>query len=816
MPKTRIVKFADRDELDSKLKECMEYNRKHSSKKISFSQFLARTTLKDRLKGKTDNDLVIADLSDLQVQVRDLKGLDFGEVILNGTTFSGCDLSNARIASNAGMENLKFENQCSLAQASIEGDVGGVIIGGGTNISELDLTKASGFAKCRIDEKSVKGTGIKIPFANIDAFAQYLANIPKDPDLSNYQTTEEASQKAEKEFISLADFAAKGRDAGIRGAEAALDAGMQAGEVAAQGLVAGAQAVGEAVYSPNIPTSPGAAWNMVIGGASWGLGALASGAVAVGKKVFRGDTPTNPLSPSTKPFLETAPMQEEAPEQIFTCSVEGVDLAATEPLTLKDLKAWQQQKSSQTLESYAKSKGRSPVIRNVNIENINFEDKIFGDVTFAACSFKDCNFKKCNLEKTSLLDCGLENTNFREIIANGMECKRSSFNGCKIEKSNLDRADFTETKFEKTKIINTRLQNANLHRTYYKDTEIEKSYLDNAKMDYAIGQNLTLKEVAANHIDLTSSKLLATTMDKVDLTGATAHKLAMPKSTITHSKLNEMDADAMNLQQSTIANVEIKDSNLAFADLSGSDISSLLVKGSNLTKARLANIQGIKQSSFETITAPGIDLQGSTIATDTKFLECSMQHAEMQGAIVKGKVSKSDLTGGNLENTQIENAIIEDSHLKEVNLKGAKIHGGSLERSNLSGADLEKTEIGIEGKLTSVKDMVVDQTTKMLDTKLASGSDRVTHIDLDRKKSQKSLDDIKAESSKEQDINNASLPRKWLRAAINTTAGILKLGGDGAESVGSSITKRRSSKMGAVLGGIVGVAAGAALVAATA
>lgn len=811
--KTRIVKFADRDELNSKLKDCMEYNAKHRGKPLSFSQFLARTTLKERLLGKTDDDLVIADLSDLQVQVRDLKNLDFGEVILNGTTFSGADLSGATISSHAGMEGLKFENDCSLRDASIEGDLGGVVIGGGTDITELDLTKASGIAKCKIDAESVKGTGIKIPFANIDAFDEYLDSSPKEPDLTEFKTSTEDSKEVGHEFVSLADLAAKGRDEGVRQAERALNVGIQVGEAALDTAGAAVKKVGEAVYSPNVPTSPKAAWNLVKETGSWGLGILAQGASAIGKKVL-GDESAETDSKDDK---KKDTITEKAPaKQIFTCSDPKIDLAAENPLTLEDLKDWNEKKSSQTLEAYAKSIGKSPLLRGIEIENIDFKGKSFGEVTFAAVSFIDSNIENSTLEKVSILDSKFLNTNFREVSADGIRIARGSFSCSRIEKSNFDRADFTETKFEETAIYNIRLQNSNLHRTYFRDTEIEKSYLDNAKMDYAIGESLKLKEVAANHIDMTSSKFLESTMDKVDLTGATAHNLAMPKSTIKDCKLNEMEANAINLQESQIANVEIDGSNLAFSDFSGSDISNLKAANSNLTKVRIANSTSIEKTSFENVTAPGIDMQGSTIEETSSILHSSMQNAKMAGITIKGKISKSDLNDANIEKANIDNAILEDSHFKGANLKSAKIHGGSLERSNFSGADFEKTELGAESKLTSVKDMVLDQTTKMTDTKFASGSDNVTHIDLDGKKTKKSLDLVKAESAKEQDINNASLPRKWFRAAINTTADLLKLTGDGAESVGSSITKRRKSRTGAISGAIVGIAVGAALVGAIA
>jgi uncharacterized protein YjbI with pentapeptide repeats len=189
-------------------------------------------------------------------------------------------------------------------------------------------------------------------------------------------------------------------------------------------------------------------------------------------------------------------------------------------------------------------------------------------------------------------------------------------------------------------------------------------------MDYVIGEKLRIEDVQANHIDLSSSILSETTMTKVNLTGSTAHELSMPNSTITSCKLNEMEANAINMQQTNLKDSEIIDSNLAFLDFSGdeSKIIGCKIANTNLTKFQAASAT-ISQSNFDNVKATGVNLSNAKIIQGTQISNCDLDNAKMDNVSIKNAgISKTDLTGSHLQNSEIIDSNIVNCKLQAMGL----------------------------------------------------------------------------------------------------------------------------------------------------
>ncbi|MGV2432962.1 MAG UNVERIFIED_CONTAM: pentapeptide repeat-containing protein [Rickettsiaceae bacterium] len=180
MPQIRIVKFEKAEEAEKQLSACMVFN-KTAKPKLSFSEFLAKAELKNKFIGKkSDKDIIVADFSGLQingVNTNSLEGLDFGNSIFTGTEFTNCNLKNAKLTTNVSMEGCRFLNNCDLSNASIKGDLTGVSIGGGTKISNLDLTDSISVKNLYIDNTCI-GDQVKINFSSTEALQNYSPNKP--------------------------------------------------------------------------------------------------------------------------------------------------------------------------------------------------------------------------------------------------------------------------------------------------------------------------------------------------------------------------------------------------------------------------------------------------------------------------------------------------------------------------------------------------------------------------------------------------------------------------------------------------------------
>lgn len=836
MPNIRIVRFNSQDELADKLDKWIDHNKKQDQdNKITFSKFLARTTLIQRLGGMSKNDTIIADLSNQKIIGQDFTGLDFGEVIMNGTIFDRCDFIGARIGSKAGMENLKFTNQCNLKSATIEGDIGGVIIQNVRNIHNLDLTKASGLAKCRISNTKFEGSGVKVPFSSMAALEQYRKSVPVEIALKKYGIPE--IQPIDKnDTYSLTDVFSAGAATVAAAPGVVADAALNAAAVGLQTARDAAQTVVEAASAPVYSKKEGGMgfftrtvlrlWN-------------ASPRILTSAPQENSTLEENVAAPppqsvdSVEPAFVPEPHTIESPKQIYHCTLEGIDLEKAH-LDIDDLRTWNSLKGAETLEQYAKSIGKEPIVKG-KFAHLTFKGKDFGEVTFAECDFQQCRFsEKSNMKKVTILDSKMENTTFNNVDADGMVCKRNQLSSCNIVNSNMARADFTESQFKSTNIENTSLQNSSFHRADFRETTMKVAYLDNAQLDHVTGVGLTLEEITCNNVDFSSSTLVRAKMSKVDLTEAVAHDLRMPEAEISDCSFKKMQANSMQLQQSEIQNTTFEGSHLFGSDFSGAiDISNVTFDNANLERTRFQNSR-IKECTINEAKAMGIDFSGSVIK-DLTITNCDMPHALMgayidelgashkAAKIENSNINNVDFTGAIFAGAEFFNSKVENSRLEEANLVSTKILGGSLEGSNFKKANMTEVTIGQKADAkdhqemsTKVKDVQMDVTTNLVNAKIADLQAEVSYTDKDRRTKKVSLSSIKEKSEKVDKTAATNPILRWGSIAVNEIGSVIKYLGKGMSNVGRTITRKHTSRTGAILGAAAGLIVGTAMIAATA
>jgi|GEM_PF-5682200 len=851
---TRVVRFTNDDELTKKLREFTEYNQGQGKQALSFSEYLTRTTRMDRIfKGYSDDDQIIVDLSDRVITGENLQGVDFGEVILNNTTFSRCQLQNAKITSKVSMEGLKFQNGTNLQNAKISGDIGGISFRGETLITGLDLTDASGFSRCTIDPKKVKGTGIKIPFSSPKSFVNYLHYSNPDPDLSEFRSNPaEVSQEVEGQnpgYITLGELIRQSIDAAIDAGQRAMGVGIEGGRMAARGAYHGAQRVADAVEQAGdmqIPTDAQGVRQAVGNGMQsiWSAGMQGLARLGQGVQALTSRLASNMPSNSQNPDMHQPQAEGVQPaiedSKIFVCQNPTIDLEEQNTLTIEDLRAWNKQKGKETLAEYAEELGKAPILKKLTISDIDFIDKDFGAVAFVGCALNNVKIEKSDLEKASFMDTHFAQVKMHEVQGNNLKLARSSFESCDIQKSNFDGADFTEAKFIDTEISNTRMQDVKLHRAYVNNLTIKESYLDNAVMDHIYGEGLSLTEVAAQNVDLSNAKIKEAKLTKVDLSNSTAYNAALPKAALTSVNFQGLEAASLELQKATIIESSFKNSNLEHSDFTGATLNDSSIVNSKMTKA---NLRGLTANllQLEQIRGEGIDFQkaefdfretgkdGDKIDSEMESLsqsavtkrsimrDCDFSLSQMEGVKLKGSaIQNCTLYGAGINNAEFTNASITNTDLTAASLEGAQFQGGSLERSSLNGADLKNAHIGTAEKITNVLDLQVDQNTLLTGTSFGKDDAEVTYEDRFGKKTKVTLDEARQKSDKEQNINNASMLTRTFRATLGYASALLQTGGSATELVGSAINAKRKSRAGLVIGTLVGIGVGAAIIAATA
>ncbi len=836
MPTTRVVQFTDSADLEQKLRECIEYNKDHANAKLSFSEFLARTSLKDRLLGqKSDKDSVIADFSGLAINGLDLAGLDFGNSIFTNTTFTECNLYNTKLSSDVSMAGLRFLNGCNLSKATISGDLTGVYIGDRTIITELDLTNAIGIAGLNID-KNCKGAGIKIDFASTKSLQESIIPSPQVKEnmvayiaprkgVAQPQQIQNPEQLAE--FTSIAGLASQG----VRGAGEVLKVGGYflydfASSIAQVGTSA-AQDIDHAVQKPIVPMNAVAARQVAQNVVN---GVRAAGPPAAPQIVPAADAPPQAITGQAAP--------------LFTYSIKGQNLAAAKSLTETEIKEWVYHNKNQkllSLEEFARSRGKDyipPILHRLDLKDIDFNNLDFSGAIIADCTLTKCNFNdKSNLSEVTITGSKMNVCNFREVVAQGIDCSKSIFVGCEFFNSDLTGAKFVEATLTNTTLDHSKMEYANLQRSVINSLAITNSHLDHAKLSNVTGDELTIKQSTATHLDLVSAELSNLTINVSDLSHSIAHNAKLPGAKIKNATLNNLAATGIIMRGAEIADTHIEaKSDLSHGDFAGSRFVRTYIKNATMVKASFENAD-IKSCELTSCKAAGATLTGAVIYGDSKIDNVDLSNSRCRGfQIANSTILHSNLSGANLTpitegpkegvKTIIENVRISDTNLSDAKLNGATIAGGILRNTQLRGTDLSNATLGTKGQPTSIDSSVVmDQTTELKEIKLDDPKSKPTMLDLDGnkmsimvdgKKSSPTLEDIKKECERVDKINNAWAPTKWVRALGNRALEAFKEFGSGAESVANSITERKTSRLGMILGVTAGVVLGTAIIAATA
>lgn len=829
--KINVKTFKNEQEANKVLKEWVGHCKKEEP--VALSAYLASYGLMDRLKGKTRYDLVAADLSGMKIAHQNFRGLDFGEVFLENTTFHNCDMVASKLSSKAKMKGLSFE-AVTLNDAKIIGDVSGVSIQGlennNSDITNLDLSEAYGITNLKIAPNGIKGKNIRVPFVSQKAFYKHDDKKKKNFEkAAEYDISERGAR--DPNFISLVDM---GKNVG----QGLADVTKQTAELAGRAAVGAANLAGNAVHTakeaaiqPNIPTSRAGWWQ-------------------VGKNAW--DGVTNLFSRESQEEVSSAEhpqntnSQENPPQISDKFQYALAEDIKDNNLSLDDVKSWIQSKDkTKSLEDFAKQNDKRPIIHGTSLDNIEFNNRKFGDVKCYEAEFNNCSFNQCDLQNTSIIDSKMNNCRLYEIKANGVKLDRSILDNCTIDKSNMEHASFLESTIAKSNIQNTRLQNTNLQHADLDNVSMEVVDLNNALMNDLNAKSLIMKRVSAQNVDLSNAMLIEPKMNLVDLSNSIANKAAMPGAKISDSTWNKLQAQGLEIPRSTISGTNISNSDLSFADISNSALSEVKIDNSNLTKVNASGLdneaQGWTNTKIYNSQAEGINFTDAKFVGQTQIVKSDLSCSNMQNTKIvpqalnkdikvqapKSRLDKSvhrempliqesNFYGANLNQARMDGVKIDNSSLVGSNLTDAVISGGILDKINLSGANMERSTIGKNGnhtEFTSIDGLTLSSDTKIdASTKFQAPNQEINYVKNSGKTKTMLYSEAEERAKQSQDINQTGYIRsagrevvKFLAAGFNAANAVFKP----TSKAANMAQNRKKSFTGTLVGIGVGLGAGA-------
>lgn len=785
-------------------------------------------TFNDYIKNKyfkDSDDVVIADLSGLNIQDADLKSIDLSGSLLKNTTFNNCELGGV-IFCDINLSGTRF-NDCKLGSADFRGSDLSSTVFALANESEIranaELKKeyiggikfstsaklAMQYADTRLgisrqkdadehaeilhemqmkmrEELEASGEDQKI----IEGMMLDVISLEYTPD-EGMRLYEDPDIRKEKNYQDIKDFVVK-KWHGIKEQEEKINNKWQQLSYLQAAYVRTGMASGNKEYDDLVEDLGFLRQEAFVKKADYVIHPSF-------KHIFTEDALYDPVYIRGSSRLERDRKTEYIKLERADAE-EYLRLLKDEPhLTLNDFARGKSANKDDVNIRFVADCG----VRSNDLNN-QLERPNFSGLDFSGANLDGANFAGANLEGAIFNQAGLSNTSFEgarligaqfsEVIARDANFFNANLSKATIKGSDFKRA-FMPRSIGAASIENSNFNYSNISTGQWDGVKIADSTLDYANLEGISMANADIQRVRAQHAILNRAMLDHTKLVEVDLGASLMDNISAVNVRMKGVILKDVEARGIDFTDAELDELTKLDG----ADLEGAIFIRIKAAGASFIKANMDKIHG----EFA-------DLQRATLDG------ASLRFANLNRALLdQAKARGVDMTGVDLQDARAVQADFTEAAMVHINGARAIFTEASFEKADLHGSDLRNAIMTkVNARKANLRDIQA-QEAKLNEADLSeahvNANTRLDEADISGAKGGMIREDgAKVTPAEQQEQNHAAAKAeripKFLRGAAEGLSGAFKKCAKGAHAVARFTREPISGKWAAIGGAIAGAA----------
>ncbi len=323
----------------------------------------------------------------------------------------------------------------------------------------------------------------------------------------------------------------------------------------------------------------------------------------------------------------------------------------------------------------------------LDLSGLDFTGAKINGVSFAGSNLEKCNFTLSDISNSTFEGAILSSAVFNKTVARDANFFNTNIANAEITESDFKRAFMPRSDASDAQIKTSNFDYADIKKGKWDKIKIEDSTFHEADMEGISLAAADIRRVKAQHAILNNAILEGCEFIESDFSKSFMQGVNATKAHFTNSILTHIEANAINLSEAELDEfTKLDGANLENAILTKINAERASFVGANMDKvqAGFANLAG---ANLESVVARFADLDGAILnevkaskidMTGAKLNNAQARGAKFQGAMMEGlEAEKTDFTNSDFTEADLQNCNLKQAILDQVNMEKAKINANS-------------------------------------------------------------------------------------------------------------------------------------------
>jgi uncharacterized protein YjbI with pentapeptide repeats len=335
---------------------------------------------------------------------------------------------------------------------------------------------------------------------------------------------------------------------------------------------------------------------------------------------------------------------------------------------------------------------------NAKLDNATFEGVDASRANFTEVSARDSNFKAAKIQSAVIKDADftrayMPHARVYDLKRDENINEKVSQDKLNIENSNFNLSDMSNTKLDGVVITGSRFDYTDLSGASLANADIQKCRMVHANLENAILSNCKIIESKLTNSILRGVEARKSTFRKIVLKDVDARKMDFTESEIDEFCIFENTQLVQAIMRKVKADkVKFIGANMQAVNLQQASLKSAIIERVNL---KLSNLEG---AIADGIKAAKVDIRGADLT------DILARGADFKAALFEGvKGYGTDFSGSVMEAVNLRRVKMHDSILELVNFKKVDLRDAKLERVNLNNANVNQAKVNDKTDLHNAK-----------------------------------------------------------------------------------------------------------------